>query len=237
MFNVHGLLYATAHVLIVSISLSPNQWAAADRVQHDIHLEVLPNSHWISRPLILCKLQAFWSFFCLAGTLTVSLKQFCWFRESWHRCRKLFDWRRIPSCKKLLKAFKWFAIPASMRWVKSFWHFHMWTPPFDRPPFRASIGIYEHMWFANGRCVQIKYSEAEASFRGKIIYFQNAYCWHEIQELVTTDQFTKKIYIYIESPLKSLSSSSHHYMSIIKQSWQISVFHRILALGQFTKNG
>lgn len=28
----------------------------------------------------------------------------------------------------------------------------------DRPSFRAlSIGIYEHMWFANGRCVQFKF--------------------------------------------------------------------------------
>ena len=132
---------------------------------------------------------AFWRllFFCLAGTLTVSLKQFCWFRTKLTSMRGgFFDWQLIPSCKKSLKALKWFATPASMRWVKSFWQFHMWTPPLLLTGLlfgRSALVSMNTCGLPMGDvCNSSLYSEVEASFTGNT-YLQSVYGWHKIQEL------------------------------------------------------
>lgn len=86
MFSVHGLLHATAHVSVHCVNISVK------------HIEPMGSSRRLGEPTtytlkywkihsesqdhprtILCKLHGILapSFFCLAGTLTVSLKQFC----------------------------------------------------------------------------------------------------------------------------------------------------------------
>lgn len=101
------------------------------------------------------------SFFCLAGTLTVSLKQFCWFRTKLTSMRGGLLWLatnfKLQEIVKSLEMVRNPCIHALGEILLTVPHVDT-TFAVDRPSFRAlSIGIYEHMWFANGRCVQFKF--------------------------------------------------------------------------------